>query len=304
MNTNQVQNRIKLLNEVILSLQRQIATAPEGNLRLSHSNGHVQYYFSFPGSYAEVRYLKKEELEQAKKLAQKKYDRMVLKSAERELMAWNSLLRTLPTNTFETVYDTLHRDIKTLVTPVVPTNEDYRSKWESVTYEPGSFEPDAPIYMTDRGERVRSKSEQLIANLLYRLDIPYRYEYPILINENGRQKVWRPDFMILDVAHRKEFFLEHLGMLDDLHYARRTAHKIRTYEENGLFEGSGMYYTMETDGVPIDMPYVEMKIRRILLMEGGGVPESFSTKAINLSDYYTSRKNYGQTRSSSNGYYG
>ena len=154
------------------------------------------------------------------------------------------------------------------MTPVIPTDEQYRKQWEEVTYTPGYFKSDAPMYITDRGERVRSKSEQLIANLLYRLGIPYRYEYPIEVIVNGYKKTWRPDFTILDVKNRRELYLEHFGKLDDPddtdNYARNAFGKMKIYEENGMFDGGCMIYSFETSKAPLDITYVEMKVRRAL----------------------------------------
>ena len=41
---------------------------------------------------------------------------------------------------------------------------------------------------------------------------------------------------------------------------------MRIYEENGMYEGSNMIYTFEADEAPVDMRYVEAKVRRALGM--------------------------------------
>ena len=51
---------------------------------------------------------------------------------------------------------------------------------------------DMSNYITDAGERVRSKSELVIANLLYKNNIPYMYECPLKINNNTVY----PDFTV------------------------------------------------------------------------------------------------------------
>lgn len=209
-------------------------------------------------------YLGKKDLPLAKALAQKAYDRAVLRSAEQELKAWQLLAQHFPDMTVEEVYATLSPARQKLVTPIRPTDEDYRKQWESVIYEPGYFRPDTPVYMTDKGERVRSKSEQLIANMLYRLGIPYRYEYPIILIVDGQKRTWRPDFTILDVRNRKEYYLEHFGMLGEESYAKNALGKMRIYEENGMFEGSNMIYSFESNEVPLDLQYLEHKVRRTL----------------------------------------
>lgn len=214
------------------------------------------------------KYLKRDELNLAKQLAQKSYDQKVLRAAELELQAWQLLAKHFPSMTVEEVYQALSPARQKLVTPIIPTDEEYRKQWEAVTYEPGWFKADAAVYITDRGERVRSKSEQLIANLLYRLHIPYRYEYPIELNVNGRKRIWRPDFTILDVKHRKEFYIEHFGKLDDQeereNYARNAFDKMKVYEENGMYDGGCMIFSFETSKAPLDIQYVEMKVRRAL----------------------------------------
>lgn len=255
------------LKKLISTKRRALLSAPKGWLRVTTSHGSVQYYLMEEGVGADQHYLTNKDLKLAKKLAQKAYDKKVLYAAERELKAWNMLAAFFPEHTVEEVYATLSPARQALVVPVIETDEEYRAKWEAVTYEPGSIRADAPVFMTDRGERVRSKSEQLIANLLYRLGIPYRYEYPVELEVEGRKRTWRPDFMILDVKRRKEYYLEHFGMLDDTsedNYARTAFWKMKVYEQNGIYEGENILYSFETSRAPLDISYVEMKLRRTL----------------------------------------
>ncbi len=58
-----------------------------------------------------------------------------------------------------------------------------------------------PIFYTHKGERVRSKSEVIIANLLYKYQIPYRYEFPLTIKDFG---ITYPDFLILNVRKKRK----------------------------------------------------------------------------------------------------
>ena len=266
--------RIKTLSKTIRAIQKRTQNEPEGGLRISKSHGRTQYYRTFPQKRGKDTYMSCKDRKLIEQLAQKAYYHDVLKLAEQELKAWETLLDLLPAKTCEQLYSDLSNERKGLVKPITLTDEEYRRRWEAVQYEPGYFDPNKQSYITERGERVRSKSEQLIANLLYHLGIPYRYEYPITVIEDGRKKIKRPDFMILDVKHRKEFFLEHLGMMGDEDYVKRNLEKMKVYEENGLYEGQGMYYTFESDSVPIDLPAVKAKILRILSQPTGGLPKN------------------------------
>lgn len=269
-NRKSFSQRKAYLSRVITVKKKALKTAPVGRLKVVTSHGQLQYYHVIAEEKSLPVYLSKKDLKLARKLAQKAYDKKVVSAAERELKAWNMLASFFPETTVEELYETLSPARQALVVPVVPTDEQYRAVWEAVEYTPKPFKEGAKVFYTDRGERVRSKSEQLIANLLYRLGIPYRYECPIKVAVNGKTQTWYPDFTILDVKNRKEVYLEHLGMLDDRseenNYARNAFWKMKVYEENGLYEGKNMLYSFETGQAPLDITYVEMKLRRMLGM--------------------------------------
>lgn len=266
--------RQETLRQLIATKKKALRGSPDGYLQISTSHGMTQYYRILGNRQEGRTYLTKNDLELARALAQKTYDRKVLQVAEQELRAWQALARLMPDTTAEEVIKTLSPARQKLVTPIIPPDEEFRKQWEAVTYEPGWFKDGTAVYITDRGERVRSKSEQLIANLLFRLGIPYRYEYPIEVIVNGRRKIWRPDFTILDVRNRKELYLEHFGKLDDQeesdNYARNAFGKMKVYEENGMFEGGCMIYSFETGKAPLDINYLERKLRRVLGLSSGG----------------------------------
>lgn len=273
--TNQTLNTIMQKRKAELEKQlsaksKQVDKAPEGYLKISGKNRKT-FYCVTSETGPSGRYLNKEEIELARKLAQKAYDQQVLKAAEQELIAWKKLAKLFPKHTVEELYETLAPARKALVRPIIPTDQEFRERWEAVEYEPGWFKEGAAVYRTDRGERVRSKSEQLIANLLYRLGIPYRYEYPIHINVHGKTQIWRPDFLILDVRHRKEIILEHFGKMGDVSYAMQAFGKMKIYEENGFRVGIDILYSFEMEQMPADIPAIEQMIRRVLAEEGAPI---------------------------------
>ncbi|WP_127165961.1 RecQ family ATP-dependent DNA helicase [Veillonella sp. CHU732] len=82
------------------------------------------------------------------------------------------------------------------------------------------------IYTTADGNRVRSKSEVIICNLLASAGITYKYEEPLLYGDGERIS---PDFTIYlpDGSIR---YWEHLGMLGNEEYDARWADKLQIYE--------------------------------------------------------------------------
>jgi len=141
------------------------------------------------------------------------------------------------------------------------SDEDYIKQWLAISYESKSFtENDATEYYTDNGERVRSKSEILIANILKSLDIPYKYECPIKL---GKITMY-PDFTILDVKERREKYLEHFGMMGDIDYVNNMMLKIATYEQNNIFIGDRLICTFESAKRPLNISALKNKLNMLL----------------------------------------
>jgi hypothetical protein len=106
------------------------------------------------------------------------------------------------------------------------------------------FWPEGLVHRTERGEMVRSKSEAIIANILFHMELDYRYEYPI---EGAlRSGIRRPDFVFLD-ENGHPILWEHLGMLSDPAYAQRWQVKLQWYEENGFSEGDNLFVTQDDE---------------------------------------------------------
>ena len=116
-------------------------------------------------------------------------------------------------------------------------------------------------YYTDKGERVRSKSEILIANALNRNHIPYRYECPLYLAGYG---TIHPDFTVLNVRLRKEMYWEHLGMMDEPEYIEDALNRISLYEKNHYFPGDRLILTHETLRHPLNSKNIENMIFQYL----------------------------------------
>ena len=129
---------------------------------------------------------------------------------------------------------------------------------------PGGMNPydDPPERDTLRGEKVRTKSEQILADTFYHLGIPYQYEPEFVLN-SGYCKY--PDFVLLNVLQRKTYYWEHMGLTDEDGYATKNFKKLLVYEKNGLVLGENLIITLETADMPLDMKMVNTKIHDYLL---------------------------------------
>lgn len=114
-----------------------------------------------------------------------------------------------------------------------------------------------PVYETINGERVRSKSEQLIADRLYFNGIPYIYEFPLIIGD----MTFHPDFTILRMSDRRVLYYEHLGRMDDPGYSNKNTRRINIYSNNGIIMGDNLFISMETSLHPLDIRTVDRLIK-------------------------------------------
>lgn len=231
---------------------------PEYGVKASTVRGCHQYYL-IDKSTGKREYAGKEKLRLVKRLVQREYtvamDKKLLDLRHR-LIRFNS---NYDINEIEILYDNLPEARKDMIVPIIESDDAYIQRWlEEHTGNQNPFPSDGKYY-TSQGVYVRSKSEKIIADLLDKYNVPYRYE-PELILDN-RHTVY-PDFVILNVRARKTIYWEHLGMLGDVDYARKNFEKIAIYEQNGYNVGDNILISMESEEKPFDAKNVENKIKK------------------------------------------
>ncbi len=235
---------------------------PEGTLRISRDNNRTQYYHRKSAQDATGTYIPQSNLRLISRLAQKSYNQSVLSNTEKELRAITQCLMHLPDTPVEELHKTLIPERQALITPVIESDEEYVKRWKSLQYQGKKISDDAPELITENGEYVRSKSELIIANMLAKASVPYRYEFPITLS--GSRTVY-PDFTALNVRLRKEIIWEHLGMMDNADYADTAVRKINAFNLNGIILGDRLILTYETLNNPISTKEVQILINHFLL---------------------------------------
>ena len=258
-----LENQEKKIDAMIREIKESIERAPEGGLRITHNHGSLQYYRC--GADKNNEYIRKQDVSLAMELAQKEYDRKILKILEADKKKIKNAWNECQFEEMIRVYDELSDDRKALVTPRLLNDKDYIRQWESVQYEGKEFLKDIPEIYTEKGERVRSKSEKLIADKLYMMGIPYRYEYPLTLKGFG---TIYPDFLLLNVASRTEIILEHFGMMDYEEYCEKAIRKIILYEKHDIFPGDRLILTYETSRTPLDLRLVQKLLEKFCVNGG------------------------------------
>ena len=259
---NMLEARKNSLLQVKKEKEKRSRRGPAGALRICCHSGHAYYYHRKDPKDWNGIYIREKDIDLAKRLAQKDYDQKVLRAAENELKAIENYLASDPPVKAEQIFEKMHPERQKLIDPIEKPDQQLIQEWESVVFEKKGFREGDPEFYTVKGERVRSKSELIIADMLSREKIPYRYEAPLLLK--GLGKVY-PDFTILNVRLRKEILWEHLGMMDDSNYAENAIQKIAFYEQNGFFSGENLVLTFETRKNPISQKSIQTMIQRYFL---------------------------------------
>ena len=263
---NEISKKINERKEFLLKLKNEkessLKNCSEGHLRISLNGKNPRYYQSFREEGKCDKYLSLKEMNLIRELAQKSYDIKICKSVTRELNSIERYLNSCPKVVAEQICEMMHLERQQLIVPIAPSREQIRNEWLAVEYEGKGFDERVPEIYTDKGERVRSKSELLIANELFRADIPYRYEYPVYIKRWG---TIYPDFMVLALAKKKEVYWEHFGRMDEDDYKQDAIIKINNYLANGIVPNINLITTFETKTSPLCEDLVETLVRYYFL---------------------------------------
>lgn len=235
--------------------------APEGHLRIAQRDERrlPQFYHITKPNDTKGTYLPHAQMPLIKKLAQKDYDLKLIKILQKQIKSLEKYIAESD-GKIEQLYSKMHKLRKSFITPATLTNEQYIEEWKTVTWHGLPFAEDAQDYYTANKERVRSKSEVIIADTLKRYDIPYRYEYPVELGD----KTFHPDFLCLNLRTRQEIIWEHFGMMDSTEYLEKAIPKVLIYNENNYFLGKNLIITMETQHNGIKTQQLEMLIETYL----------------------------------------
>lgn len=249
------------LQQIIKETKARLVDAPKGRLRLSKSNGQVQYYQYLEKSKKGI-YIPKDKQELAKKLAQKSYDEKVLHLAEKRYSQITKLTKDYEDEEIEKMYVREHIERQKLIVPVEMPWEQKMDEWKQMEYKGKAFQEGCPVILTEKGERVRSKSEKIMADYFFRHGIEYKYECPLYLEGVGTIYL---DFTFLSKKSRKEVYWEHCGMIDDPNYARNMVRKIHAYEKNNIFQGERLILTYETEQMILSTGKIEQLVKRYLI---------------------------------------
>jgi len=259
----EIRKQLEILEELVRQAEKDLNSSGKGTLVIETKGKKTEWYIHQKNQPR--RYLSKKEIGLARGMAQAAYAREFLKAAERVRKELRRLEQWGAERSAGVMYRALARPYgrlpvwrKGLVRAYVLPDEEFAKAWEGMPFEGKGFAEDAPALYTEKGERVRSKSEKMIADKLLRMGVRYRYEFPTRLKGYG---IVHSDFTLLDLRERIEVKMEHFGRMDDPGYVEDNLWKFSAYPQNGFLLGDTFLCTFESLGHPVDLKAFERMIR-------------------------------------------
>lgn len=238
--------RYRTLISAVSSLEKQREKLADGSINIRKHRNKPRYYLHLN---KRDKYLGQNDTELIRELIQKDLIDKAIKAATHEAEVLKNDIIRYPKLIMEKVYETLPEERKEYASPIILGDEEYAREWLAVPFKPKPFRKDAPKLYTLKGERVRSKSEVIIADRLFAKGIPYKYECPLRVG-NG---IIHPDFTILRMSDRKVVYHEHCGKMTDPEYTKDILERANKYARIGIFQGDRLFYTFESAECPLDI---------------------------------------------------
>ena len=234
-------------------------TEKKEKLICKKKNAKTKYHYYIGKKYVN----KKQGLTKIKEMARNEYWDRLLPILEMEINVLRKALKV--EQGLSDVYCKMHEGKQVLFTPDYLPVEIKIKCFEAEEYVGLGFEEDNHTeFFTNRGERVRSKSEKIIADELDRWGIPYKYEKPLSLNVNGKIKDFYPDFTAINKTTGEIKYIEHLGMMDHPSYFQNVLAKLDAYEKNGLLIGRDIILLHESAYRPLNTRVIADYIEEFL----------------------------------------
>lgn len=249
--------------EITIKKAEVMLTSPiQDHLEISKIKNHYRYYLraKTPDNTFIRKYIK--DVNVAKTIATYDYAKKVYQNATRELSQVNALIETYHNLVSEDFFQNLHPARQLLVSPLLMDDEQYAALWlsQSDKNSTNTYPVNSPI-LTENNETVRSKSEKIIADKLKLSGVPYIYEKPIHMGNITKY----PDFTVLNKRTRKEYYWEHMGLIDNPEYFKDAIKKLEVYFQNNIIPGKNLIITYETAKQPCSVKMLERIITEYLI---------------------------------------
>lgn len=251
--------KIEELDNTKKELIKSISILPKGSLKIHDGKYYYHVVWDKHNKKQNSRYINTENKNFAIELAQKSYNISNLRLVKLKIKTLKKILKLCDIKEFHDIYQELTEERKKLVTPIFMTWSKILDNWNQIKDHQNPLYPEKKIFVTKKGDKVRNKSEKIIADALFDSGIEYKYEAELKIDDKKRY----PDFTILCPVTGKLIYWEHHGRMDDLNYLRNTINKIEEYSKARIYLGDNLITTYEDLENPLKFEDVKLNINKI-----------------------------------------
>ena len=258
--SHRIHTKKLLLEEELQKSKAFLESAPKGAL-ICQKTPHGVRWMQKQEVNGTRKYISQKNRNLAEQLALKKYHTYKIQEINEELKALNAYLKYHKENPSKAALKIINAvGFQELLQPILFSLSDELEQWLHNSYHQNPLYPEQRTIKTLSGQKVRSKSEALIAIKLTEFGIPFHYEEALHLDG----KVYYPDFTLRHPETGKFFYREHFGMMDNPSYVQKTSDKIATYTKHGIFPFANFLMTFESKDYPLDLEQVEELIQYYL----------------------------------------
>ena len=245
-NRARYERKTEALSREIKMLTEQAEMLPEGSVSIYRDAGHIRYKGVYRG---ERHYYTQSELPIVKKLLLKKYLKLKIAEMKSILKVYRMAQRHEQNYAGKATEFLLSQPVRAdLLRDELRKKEYNILHWQTISDSEEAPYQEGRIETAVTGIKVRSKSEVMIASVLFERGLLFRYEDPLRL---GRITYY-PDFTILG-PDSSVIWYEHFGMMDNPDYSKKAYEKLNSYALHGIIPSVNLIVTMETREAPLDL---------------------------------------------------
>ena len=254
--------------------KQELSESVDGGLICSTTKGNKYYFRSYSDNGRNVRESLSKDTDMMKKLARKEFLRRSIKALQNNIGLLERAEAHYTDEQLDELKKHMHKAYQDLPggyflesdmsdAGIYRQGDEHalmrHTEWANAPYRKSDYNPQGLRFPTSKGLYVRSKSEQHIAEQLYKYGVPFRYEQVLELDG----LLYSADFTFEDYAGRW-FFWEHAGMMNVRQYAERHNRKMRLFEDHGIVPWDNLIVTYDTDGV-INLPLINSIIEHVVI---------------------------------------
>lgn len=246
---NYIIEDLKSQKELKRQYERRLKTLPEGMLSTATVKGITYYYKKTEGKKTFLGRADKGRTQEIKQLQIKRFLTESLKRIEQNCKVMDKMIKK---------YKSIEPDeINSCQSKAYQLFEqsDYHftdwsnlQEWGSAQYDKNTKYPEGLIHRTLKGECVRSKSEVIIADMLFLKGIEYHYEENLKLGK----EIIAPDFKVRVPGQGRFRIIEHFGLIGNAKYLEECLWKIRLYINYGYTPWEDIIFTFDAHDGSID----------------------------------------------------